>query len=153
MNSGGREPPCVLHVAEKPSLAAAIAGILSRGQHSTRRAETEVHEFQHPFRGRPARFRVTAVKGHCFNLDFEEAYRSWDRPPEQLFSAGTVKVPTSGAVLSHLRNEAAGCSHLVLWLDCDREGENSKRLAKLKIKRASAVELTPSCGWREKPEG
>ena len=122
----GREPALVLHVAEKPSLAAAIAGFLSDGQLTTRRGETDVHEFTQRFRGSPARFRVTSVKGHCFNLDFDEAYRSWDRPPELLFRAGTVKIPTRGAVLSHLRLEAAGCAHLVLWLDCDREGENSK---------------------------
>jgi hypothetical protein len=27
-------------------------------------------------------------------------------------------------VCRHLQQEGRGCSHLVLWLDCDREGEN-----------------------------
>ena len=116
----------VLCVAEKPSLAAAIAGFLSDGQHVTRKGgATDVHELQRRFHGRPAKFKVTSVKGHVFNLDFEQAYNSWDRPPRDLFfKAGTEKVPTSGAVCGHIRQEAAGCEHLVLFLDCDREGEN-----------------------------
>ena len=83
-----------------------------------------MHEFQHRFQGAPARFRVTSVKGHVFNLDFEQQYQSWDRPPKELFAAGTVKIPSSGAVISHIRQEATGCAQLVLFLDCDREGEN-----------------------------
>jgi len=113
-------------VAEKPSLAAAIANLLAGERTVTvRRGETDVHELDGRFKGRAVRFRVTSVKGHVFNLDFAEPYASsWDRPPIELFGAGTVKTPTSSAVCSHLRTEAQGCSHLVLWLDCDREGEN-----------------------------
>ena len=115
----------VLLVAEKPSLALAIAGFLSDGQHTTRHGgATDVHDLTRPFRGARTRFRVTSVKGHVFGLDFEQAYQSWDRPPAELFHAGTVKTPTSGAVISHLRHEASGCSDLLLFLDCDREGEN-----------------------------
>ena len=27
-------------------------------------------------------------------------------------------------ITQHLKKEAKGCDYLVLWLDCDREGEN-----------------------------
>ena len=116
----------ILHVAEKPSLAAAIATFLAHERAvSVRHGETDVHELDGSFLSKRARFRVTSVKGHVFNLDFTEPYASsWDRPPIELFSCGTVKTPTSGAVCNHLREAAKGCSHLVLWLDCDREGEN-----------------------------
>ena len=49
---------------------------------------------------------------------------AWDVDPQLLFGAETTKVPTSGAVCAHLEHEAKGVDHLVLWLDCDREGEN-----------------------------
>lgn len=124
--SASKQMELILHVAEKPSLAAAIATFLAHERAvSVRHGETDVHELDGSFLGKPARFRVTSVKGHVFNLDFTEPHSSsWDRPPIELFSCGTVKTPTSGAVCNHLREAAKGCSHLVLWLDCDREGEN-----------------------------
>ena len=128
MKEGVKQPMAetVICVAEKPSLAAAIAGFLSPSNEYTTRAggATPVHEFQGRFKNRAAHFRVTSVKGHVFNLDFTEEHQSWDRPPRELFGAGTIKKPSSGAVVQHIRHEAAGGDHLVLFLDCDREGEN-----------------------------
>jgi DNA topoisomerase-3 len=44
----------------------------------------------------------------------------------ELFDADTVKSESNPKMhlCRHLQSEAKGCDHLVLWLDCDREGEN-----------------------------
>ena len=53
----------VLHVAEKPSLAACIAASLSRGTHTTLKGEIETHELRREWRGKRALHRVTSVRG------------------------------------------------------------------------------------------
>ena len=56
--------PTVLCVAEKPSLAASIAGFLSDGTHKTRRGGQDVHEFVRVYDGQRCDFKVTAgVRG------------------------------------------------------------------------------------------
>ncbi|XP_031381136.1 DNA topoisomerase 3-beta isoform X2 [Punica granatum] len=59
--------------------------------------------------------------------DFPAAYQ--DRAatdPLDLFQAQVIKTEANpkAHVQRHLSQEARGCAHLVLWLDCDREGEN-----------------------------
>jgi DNA topoisomerase III len=70
--------------------------------------------------------RVTSVVGHIFSMDFPSAYQNWDATnPADLFDAEVVSTPESkGGIIKHLEREASGMDYLVLWLDCDREGEN-----------------------------
>ncbi|CAL0328031.1 unnamed protein product [Lupinus luteus] len=120
-------PPKVLMVAEKPSIALAIASVLSRGQMFTRRGSTEVHEFEGMFHDSPAHFKVTSVIGHVFSLDFPAKYQDWSATdPFDLFQAQVIKNESNpkAHICRHLNQEARGCHYLVLWLDCDREGEN-----------------------------
>ena len=121
----------VLCVAEKPSLAAAIATHLASrcvlgGRLSRRGGATEAHDFDgRSFAGRrDARWTVTSVMGHVASVDFPERYRNWETcEPGELFAAPTVK-RADGGVARHLEREARGADYLILWLDCDREGEN-----------------------------
>ncbi|KAL1507735.1 hypothetical protein AB1Y20_007348 [Prymnesium parvum] len=126
----------VLHVAEKPSIALAIATALSgkggKGMGSRSSGICPVHEFTSlPFPTADTQgevrcsHRVTSVVGHVFSLDFHAKYQNWDATsPAELFGATTVRKPTKVGVVKHLEREAKGADVLVLWLDCDREGEN-----------------------------
>ncbi|XP_055813969.1 DNA topoisomerase 3-beta isoform X1 [Solanum dulcamara] len=119
--------PKVLMVAEKPSIALSIASVLSGAQMSTRRGSTEVHEFDAMFLGSRAHYKVTSVIGHVFSVDFPATFQDWTTTdPADLFQAPILKKETNpkAHICRHLSQEARGCTHLVLWLDCDREGEN-----------------------------
>ncbi|KAF3787597.1 DNA topoisomerase 3-beta [Nymphaea thermarum] len=123
----GKTPPKVLMVGEKPSIALAIANALSGGRMSTRRGATDVHEFDGTFQGFHVHYKVTSVIGHVFSVDFPPAYQNWEATdPMDLFGAPTLKAESNpkAHICRHLRQEAHGCRYLVLWLDCDREGEN-----------------------------
>lgn len=90
-------------------------------------ASADVHEWSGSFEGRPARIKCTSVVGHVFSIDFPKEFNDWTRTdPTQLFAAKTVRNEANpkAHVVKHLSTEARGCEYLVLWLDCDREGEN-----------------------------
>jgi DNA topoisomerase-3 len=59
-------------------------------------------------------------------MDFPPQYQQWDAvEPVELFSAPVVSIAEGkGGIVKHLEREAKGVDYLVLWLDCDREGEN-----------------------------
>ncbi|CAK9078860.1 DNA topoisomerase 3-beta-1 (DNA topoisomerase III beta-1) [Durusdinium trenchii] len=118
-------------VAEKPSIAQTLADALAPGRkYSTRGGVSpacKVHEWQGDFYGQRAWFKVTSCAGHVYSIDFPPEYNNWDRvDPLTLFDAPTRKVEANPKLRmpKHFQTEAKGCTYLVLWLDCDREGEN-----------------------------
>jgi len=86
-----------------------------------------VHEWVGTFRDSSARFKFTSVCGHISGLDFVGKFNSWDRcDPIDLFSCPVEKKEATPKLKmpQFLTSEAKGCDYLVLWLDCDKEGEN-----------------------------
>jgi DNA topoisomerase III len=120
----------VLMVAEKPSIASTLAASLSQGASVNKRKgvspSSPVYEYSGEFRGHAARFRVTATIGHIYSLDFSSESSDWTKvKPSDLFEAPVVRMHDQRSRMpEHIAAEAKGADVVVLWLDCDREGEN-----------------------------
>lgn len=117
----------VFMVAEKPSLARAIAEALSEGRAtSNEKTGMATYTWEGALSGSSVCFAMTSVIGHVFNVDFPSAYQSWQVDPSELFWVDVKRSEANpkARVVRHLECEARGADELVLWLDCDREGEN-----------------------------
>ncbi|ETW80507.1 hypothetical protein HETIRDRAFT_46055 [Heterobasidion irregulare TC 32-1] len=118
----------VLCVAEKPSIAKSVSQILSGGQYTTRNTTNKYiknYDFDYP--QARASFTVTCVSGHLLSLDFGENHRKWNScDPFALFDAPVVSTvaPDKKSIEQNLINEAKKAQQLMIWTDCDREGEN-----------------------------
>ncbi len=131
LNYGAGRPIVVVHIAEKPSIGQAIAVGLGGSGSKSYGKSLPVHELtsQVPFPKAPkaskVTHRVSSVAGHVFNADFPKEFQSWDTvDPAELFYAPVVKKPCKGSVVKHLQEVTKGADFMVLWMDCDREGEN-----------------------------
>ena len=122
--------PVVYMVAEKPSLAQSIAQILSGHRCNSRKGfngACSVHEWSGTFNGINCNYKMTSVCGHVNSIDFPARYNNWDRvDPIELFQCPTEKKEATAKLKmpAFLASEAKGAEYLVLWLDCDKEGEN-----------------------------
>ncbi|XP_059150612.1 DNA topoisomerase 3-beta-1-like isoform X1 [Physella acuta] len=120
----------VLMVAEKPSLAQSLAKILSNGNMSTKKGSNgacSIHDYTGRFNGESVHFKMTSVCGHVMGCDFPGKFNNWDKvDPVELFTAPISKKEANPNLHMplFLRKEATGADYLVLWLDCDKEGEN-----------------------------
>ncbi|KAJ8915993.1 hypothetical protein NQ315_016670 [Exocentrus adspersus] len=152
-----------LNVAEKNDAAKNIASILSRGN-STRREGfsqyNKIYEFNAQVLGEQARMVMTSVSGHLLNYEFTSIYKNWQGcNPITLFDAPLVKVcsPDYQNIKRTLEREIVHCQGLIIWTDCDREGENigfeiikvcSDVKPNLRIYRARFSEITAASIFR-----
>lgn len=71
---------------------------------------------------------MTSVSGHLLNHEFIGTYRKWEAcQPLSLFDAPVVKecsAEYSIKIKKTLEREVQKCNALIIWTDCDREGEN-----------------------------
>ena len=69
---------------------------------------------------------MTSVSGHLLSLDFKADCRFWNScSPLELFDAPVEKSAKNFMEIKKtLEKEARFCSKLIIWTDCDREGEN-----------------------------
>lgn len=70
----------------------------------------------------------SSVAGHLLELDFEPPFNTWRAcAPRDLYDVPVKKQVSKGEgqnIKRNLQNLARKASRLILWLDCDREGEN-----------------------------
>ncbi|KAH7888880.1 DNA topoisomerase [Phlebopus sp. FC_14] len=118
----------VLCVAEKPSIARSISQILSGGRCENRATQNKyIKNFDFDYPQTNSHFTVTSVSGHLLAHDFPDAYRQWHScDPFSLFDAPILTtVPADNkSIERNLMNEARTANTLMIWTDCDREGEN-----------------------------
>ncbi|XP_057632710.1 DNA topoisomerase 3-alpha [Chionomys nivalis] len=148
----------VLCVAEKNDAAKGIADLLSNGR--MRRKEglskfNKIYEFDYHLYGQNVTMIMTSVSGHLLAHDFQMRFRKWQScNPLVLFEAEIEKYCPENFIdiKKTLEREAQHCQALVIWTDCDREGENigfeiihvcKAVKPNLQVLRARFSEITP----------
>ena len=123
----------VLSVAEKPSVAKELARIISRDNYNRRNGHSqynhifEINQCEFGQNRSRCKMNVTSVTGHMMELEFPPEYKQWSSVPAiELFDLPTKKsVKEEGKnIAKTLVDEARKSNILLLWLDCDLEGEN-----------------------------
>ncbi|CAB4255181.1 similar to Saccharomyces cerevisiae YLR234W TOP3 DNA Topoisomerase III [Maudiozyma barnettii] len=124
----------VLCVAEKNSIAKAVSNILSGGQLTTKNTNfpyVKNYEFTYSgfnFTGSNASCEVvmTSVAGHLTGVDFDNQQYGWGKcNPSELFDANlsNTKNKDQQKIAENIRKSARNVDYLMIWTDCDREGE------------------------------
>uniref|UniRef100_A0A8C2X3E6 DNA topoisomerase n=1 Tax=Cyclopterus lumpus TaxID=8103 RepID=A0A8C2X3E6_CYCLU len=159
MNRSRAQIKRVLCVAEKNDAAKSIAAIMSSG--TSRRREgmskfNKIYEFEYHLFGQNVTVTMTSVSGHLLGLEFKAQFQKWHScNPVLLFDAEVEKYCPENMkqIKRTLEKEARQCQAIVIWTDCDREGENigfeiidvcKAVKPNLQVFRAKFSEITPN---------
>lgn len=123
----------ILCVAEKNSIAKEVANVLSGGRSRPRDSTYKFvknYDFTYNFPGLGnCDVTITAVSGHILGTDFGPEY-AWGKCfPGRLFDAPFItsvskdKDKRSQKIHDNIVKEARNADRLMIWTDCDREGE------------------------------
>lgn len=150
----------ILCVAEKPAMSKSLATILSNGQYNTRNTGDQyTRNFEFSYRlqnGTMAHVIMTAVRGHLLAIDFPQQYKKWfSCAPVQLFELEIEKKTNKDLefVAQNLVQESRIADQVMIWTDCDREGENigseiadvcRRNNARITVYRARFSSVTPA---------
>ncbi|MCQ2817944.1 MAG: DNA topoisomerase, partial [archaeon] len=122
-----------LNVAEKPSVAKGATQILSKGNFQRRATKSQYNPvFQFDYElddGTNYDMVFTSVRGHIMHYEFGGNNTRWDLATNKdLYSADILHMynPKIEDLKSNIESAVRDYSidTLILWLDCDREGEN-----------------------------
>ncbi|XP_054464313.1 LOW QUALITY PROTEIN: DNA topoisomerase 3-alpha [Anoplopoma fimbria] len=149
----------VLCVAEKNDAAKGISEIMSSGRSRRREGMSKfnkIYEFEYHLFGQDVTVTMTSVSGHLLGLEFKAQFQKWHScNPVLLFDAEVEKYCPDNMkqIKRTLEKEVRQCQALVIWTDCDREGENigfeiidvcKAVKPNLQVFRAKFSEITPN---------
>uniref|UniRef100_A0A3P9KGI1 DNA topoisomerase n=1 Tax=Oryzias latipes TaxID=8090 RepID=A0A3P9KGI1_ORYLA len=149
----------VLCVAEKNDAAKGISEIMSSGRARRREGMSKfnkIYEYEYFLFGQNVTVTMTSVSGHLLALEFKAPFQKWHScNPVMLFDAEVEKYCPDNMIpiKRTLEKEVRQCQALVIWTDCDREGENigfevidvcKAVKPNLQVFRAKFSEITPA---------
>ncbi|CUM63196.1 uncharacterized protein PRCAT00000765001 [Priceomyces carsonii] len=117
----------ILCVAEKPSIAKEVSNILGGGRLNVRNSRNKYiknYDFTFNFpRVGVCNVTMTSVAGHIMNIDFPQTYQWGKCIPGRLLDAPIIEKISRQDIYDNISKEARNSDKLMIWTDCDREGE------------------------------
>ncbi|KAM0677623.1 Karyopherin transporter [Binucleata daphniae] len=114
----------ILNIAEKPSVAKSISYTLS--QNVSKLQSYNKYTPNYKFKYKENEMVFTSLLGHLFTTDFV-GYQDWNAAdPKILFTAEIKKFVNKNQdnIKKNIQNQVYNANLVVIWTDCDREGEN-----------------------------